>query len=220
LWAQLGLRTAVTNPCADEEQISSIRVMPDAPYIPYTAKRLKWHTDGYYNAGAQTICAFAMHCVTPAEQGGENQYFDPEILYILLRDENPTYVTALMRPDTFTVAPNPDEPGLARARNGAVLSIRQSDGALVMRYSERRRYLSWREDATTTAARQFIEEALQQRKEYRITYRLKAGEGVICNNVVHNRSGFSADARPARLLYRARYRERIADSGPTQLLSA
>jgi alpha-ketoglutarate-dependent taurine dioxygenase len=38
--------------------------------------------------------------------------------------------------------------------------------------------------------------------------KLQAGQGLICNNVLHTRSGFT-DGEHARLLYRARYYDRI-----------
>jgi len=36
--------------------------------------------------------------------------------------------------------------------------------------------------------------------------------GLLCNNVLHDRAGFSDDAGHPRLLYRARYYDRIAGS--------
>ena len=217
LCLQLGLRTPVTNPCADADAISSIRVVPDTRYIPYTENRMKWHTDGYYNDAAGAVRAFAMHCVYPADKGGENQFFDPEILYILLRDENPDYVTALMRPGTLTVPQNAEEKNLADTRpwrSTPVLRLCVEDGDLMMHYTQRSRHAIWRDDPLTTKARHFIQEVLDSPGEYHIRYRLDRDEGVICNNVIHNRSGFGGSPRSSqRLLYRARYRERIVGTG-------
>ena len=39
---------------------------------------------------------------------------------------------------------------------------------------------------------------------------LSAGEGLICNNVLHNRSQFEENPEAPRLLYRLRYYNRIA----------
>jgi hypothetical protein len=36
--------------------------------------------------------------------------------------------------------------------------------------------------------------------------------GLLCNNVLHDRAAFDDDAAAPRLLYRARYHERIASS--------
>ncbi len=38
---------------------------------------------------------------------------------------------------------------------------------------------------------------------------LKAGQGIICNNVLHNRSGFTDSETQKRLMYRARYFEAV-----------
>ena len=41
--------------------------------------------------------------------------------------------------------------------------------------------------------------------------RLEPGMGLLCNNVLHDRSAFTDDpTHPPRLLYRARYYDRIA----------
>ena len=221
LCLQFGLQTPATNPCADADAISSIRVVPNARYIPYTENGLKWHTDGYYNDAADTVRAFAMHCVRPADQGGENQFFDPEILYIFLRDENPDYITALMHPETLTVPQNSEEKNLADTRSRRstpVLTVSITDGDLVMHYTQRSRHATWRDDPLTIKARRFIREVLDSPGEYHIRYRLGRGEGVICNNVIHNRSGFGGSKQPSqRLLYRTRYRERIAGTGHATL---
>ena len=44
------------------------------------------------------------------------------------------------------------------------------------------------------------------------SYRLRPGEGILSNNSLHNRTGFRDDPQTGhvRLLYRARYYERIA----------
>jgi len=45
---------------------------------------------------------------------------------------------------------------------------------------------------------------------------LRAGQGIICNNVLHSRSAFTdaADSGQVRLLYRARYHDRIRGTAP------
>ncbi len=221
LCRQLGLRTLITNPCADTDAISSIRMVPGARYIPYTGNCLKWHTDGYYNDTTGTVRAFAMHCVRPADKGGENQFFDPEILYILLRDENPDYVTALMHPETLTVPQNSEEKNPADIRprrSTSALTVDGMDGDLVMHYTQRNRHAIWRDDPVTARARRFIREVLDSPGEYHVRYRLDRNEGVVCNNAIHNRSGFGDSPRPSRrLLYRARYRERVAGTGHATL---
>ena len=148
-WHQLGIRTIVTNPCADQQGISSIQIEPEARYIPYTAKPLGWHTDGYYNTKENTIRAFAMHCISPATKGGSNAYFDPEILYILLRDENPDYITALAHPEAMVIPQNTLEEHQPRATTVTpVLTTEQNK--LLIRYTERVHNITWRDDEELT----------------------------------------------------------------------
>jgi hypothetical protein len=39
---------------------------------------------------------------------------------------------------------------------------------------------------------------------------MEAGMGLLCNNVLHDRSAFTDDPHHPRLLYRARYLERVS----------
>ncbi|HED33929.1 MAG TPA: taurine catabolism dioxygenase TauD, partial [Gammaproteobacteria bacterium] len=91
----LGLSRLDGNLCSDEDNISSIKVSDSGRqggYIPYTDKKLSWHTDGYYNEPSRTIRAMVLHCVRPAQSGGENLLLDHEMAYIQLRDENPRFI--------------------------------------------------------------------------------------------------------------------------------
>ena len=146
LGARLGLARLHANPLADEDGISSLEVAPEKSalgYIPYSNRRLLWHTDGYYNAPEQRIRAFILHCVRPAATGGENRLLDPEIAYILLRDADPEYVKALSAPDAMTIPANDEEGAELRpAQTGPVFS--RDDGALHMRYTARTRSIEWR----------------------------------------------------------------------------
>ena len=57
----------------------------------------------------------------------------------------------------------------------------------------------------------FLEKLLTPPVSFAFRVCLGPGEGIVCNNVLHNREGFSDDADTSRqrLLWRARYRERI-----------
>ena len=67
--------------------------------------------------------------------------------------------------------------------------------------------------ASTQAAVEFLLSLFQQDSPYIFRHRLEAGEGVISNNALHCRTGFShEDGEASRLLYRARYFDRVADS--------
>jgi hypothetical protein len=78
-----------------------------------------------------------------------------------------------------------------------------------MRYSARKRNIQWRDDDITRAARDFLSEILADENGPVFHYRLQPGEGLISNNVLHNRTEFNDGAGQKRLLYRARFFDRI-----------
>ncbi|HSC95538.1 MAG TPA: TauD/TfdA family dioxygenase [Burkholderiales bacterium] len=213
LGARLGLERLQANPLADEDGITSLEVTPEKSargYIPYSNRRLLWHTDGYYNAPGERIRAFILHCVRPAAAGGENRVLDPEIAYILLRDADPRYVEALSAPDAMTIPANEEDAAAPRpAQTGPVFA--SDGGALHMRYTARTRSIEWRADEATQAAVRFLKEILDSDSPYVFTLRLGGGQGLVCNNVLHDRSAFTDDPAPVpgRLVYRARYSDRI-----------
>jgi alpha-ketoglutarate-dependent taurine dioxygenase len=210
------LRRLDSNMLADDDGITSLQVVPGKSqrgYIPYSDKRLLWHTDGYYNSADNRIRTFVLHCVSPAAQGGENSLLDHEIAYILMRDANPDYVRALMAPDAMTIPANTEAGVETRAAvTGPVFSVDPVGGNLHMRYTARTRSIEWKQDAATRAAVQFLETLLAGVSPYMFRHTMAAGQGLMCNNVLHNRTAFTDDADRgiARLVYRARYYDRIA----------
>ena len=109
LGRQFGLARLDRNLRADEDSITSLKVVSGsggAYYIPYTNRPLNWHTDGYYNTPGEQVRGVVLHCVSDAAEGGENVYLDHEIAYLLLRDEHPDYLAALMQPDAMTIPAN------------------------------------------------------------------------------------------------------------------
>ena len=215
LGERVGLARLVANPLADDDGISSLRVVPGKSargYIPYSNQRLLWHTDGYYNAPAQRIRAFILHCVQPATAGGDNCLLDHEIAYILLRDADPGYVRALSAPAAMTIPANAEDGAETRsAQTGPVFSADAADGSLHMRYTSRTRSIEWRSDKATRAAVQLLKQILAGDSPYVFRHRLAGGQGIVCNNVLHSRSAFSDDSKSglSRLVYRARYADRV-----------
>ncbi len=211
---QLGLRTLDANLCADEDRISTLQVDTagvHGDYIPYTNRALNWHTDGYYNPLPQRIRAFILHCVQPAASGGANKLLDPELVYIALRDTNPEALVALMQPQTMTIPANPvPGAGIRGPRSGPVFSVDPATGALHMRYTARTRSVEWRTDAITQRARRLLTEILNDSHPYQHSWRLEAGQGMVCNNILHTRDRFVDQPARRRLLYRARFQDRIA----------
>ncbi|MFW2372283.1 MAG: TauD/TfdA family dioxygenase [Gammaproteobacteria bacterium] len=214
LGAQFGLNRINRNWLADEDAITSLTVNPagDHPqYIPYTNRAIKWHTDGYYNKPDEQIHGLLLHCVQPASEGGENQLIDHEIAYILLRDENPEYIRQLMKPDAMTIPPRQDAEGKEKrlAVTGPVFSVAGKSGDLHMRYTARTRSILWQQDAALLTAVAALEALLEADLPWKYKGLLEAGMGLVSNNVLHDRSGFKDNNNSSRLLYRARYFDRI-----------
>ncbi|HEY5604166.1 MAG TPA: TauD/TfdA family dioxygenase, partial [Gammaproteobacteria bacterium] len=93
--ASFGLHQLDKNLYADDGGISALQVSAEQrqfEYIPYSDKAIKWHSDGYYNQPEYKIRAMVLHCAQPAQTGGDNTLLDHEIVYLLMRDENPEYV--------------------------------------------------------------------------------------------------------------------------------
>ena len=211
---QLGLLRLDGNWLADEDGISQIEVAAPvgdrAAFIPYTNRPIKWHTDGYYRPQSRHIRAMVLHCVRCANTGGENALMDHEMAYIAVREANPDWVHALMEPDAMTIPERLDEDGVARAeQTGPVFSIDPHSGELHMRYTARTRSVQWKDDALTRAAAAFLARLLERDGPHMFRVTLEPGMGLVCNNVLHDRSGFVDDPLQPRLLYRARYLERL-----------
>lgn len=218
LGKQLGLTRLDPNLLADDDGITSLQVVHGKQlrgYIPYSDKRLLWHTDGYYNKPEQQIRAFVLHCVTSADEGGENALLDPEIAYLYMRDENPDFVEALMHPQAMTIPANIEDQQQDRAaQTGPVFSVEKASGCLHMRYTARTRSIIWRDDATTRKAVAWLDKFMNDPENaYVFRHKLSPGQGLLCNNVLHSRTGFNEDSNSKRLLYRARYYDRINDTG-------
>jgi hypothetical protein len=212
LGTQLGLSRLDHNPGADEDAITALTVQSDAlhaGYIPYTDRPLAWHTDGYYNDSQHQIRGMLLHCVRPAASGGENALLDHEILYILLRDRDPAHIRGLMHPQAMTIPANVVDGRVLRPeQTGPVFSV-QPDGRLHMRYTDRKRNILWRDHPETSDAVAALKEILHGDTPYRLQGRLEPGWGLVNNNVLHSRTRFEDGERP-RLVYRARYYDRIA----------
>jgi alpha-ketoglutarate-dependent taurine dioxygenase len=214
LGSQLGLENLDANMCADEDGITALQVMETGhphDYIPYSDRQIHWHTDGYYNTLNQQIQGLLLHCVRPAPEGGENKLLDHEIAYIRLRDENPNYIKALMQDDVMTIPPNVENgQELRPARTGAVFSVR--NGKLHMRYTERKYNILWKDDPDVKAALECLRDFIHSDSVYIFRHKLSENQGLICNNVLHDRSAFTDSETQKRLLYRLRFFDRILET--------
>jgi Taurine catabolism dioxygenase TauD, TfdA family len=218
---------------SDEDDITTLTVAENGErkgeFIPYTDRPIRWHTDGYYNPSGRWILGMLLHCASPAAEGGVNGLLDHEILYLLLRDENPQHVRALMQDDAMSIPPRYEETALtptqgergqtlvpnrfiARdAETGPVFSTLPG-GQLHMRYTARTRSIAWKQDDATLGAVAAIERLLAQDLPWIFRHRMEAGMGLICNNVLHDRTGFVDTPEQKRVMFRARFYDRISDT--------
>lgn len=216
LGAAFGLRAVEDHRSAEADGIVAIEAVADDGggrfgYIPYTTRPISWHTDGYYNyhGPENAVLAMVLHCVRDAADGGISGLIDHDIVYIRLRDRDPAFIAALMHPEAMTIPEGEEAGGRPRPDNaGPVFFVEPAKGALVMRYTARKRYISWRDDITTRRAMAALEEVLET-DPLIVRYKLLPGEGLICNNVLHNRTAFADGEGAGRLLYRVRYHDRI-----------
>jgi hypothetical protein len=214
LGRQLGLHGLDRNWLADDDGLTSLTVVEGGTrrqYIPYSDRPIKWHTDGYYNAPDRQIHGLLLHCEQRAAQGGENALMDHEIAYILLREADPEHIRALMKDDAMTIPARMEGDETAREdRSGPVFSVDPLTGNLHMRYTVRTHHVQWKNDPATRAAVACLTQILEGDSPYIYRGLLESGMGLISNNVLHDRTAFKDDQTHRRLLYRARYYDRIA----------
>jgi hypothetical protein len=214
-----GLSAIEDHRSAEADGIVRIEVVRDGGrfgYIPYTDRAINWHTDGYYNFHGPNRCVQSMllHCVRSAAEGGVNRLLDHEIAYIRLRDASIRFVEALMHPQAMAIPASFEQGGRIRPENvGPVFFVNPGSGALGMRFTARKRNIIWRDDAVTREAVAYLEHLLES-DPLVVASRPGPGEGVICNNVLHDRTGFAEASAPGegRLLYRVRYHGRIGET--------
>ncbi|MBL4615263.1 MAG: TauD/TfdA family dioxygenase [Magnetovibrio sp.] len=214
LASQLGALDMNHNWLSDDDGLTSLTVVDEGArhnYIPYTDRAIKWHTDGYYNTANQQIQSLNLHCVSPAATGGENRLTDHEMAYMLMRQENPEFIKAFMAPDAMTIPARIDEAGTVarREEKGPVFSVCPNTGNLHMRHTIRERNVIWKDNAITRQAEAFLENLLESDCAYIYQGRLEPGMGLVSTNVLHDRAAFADDETHTRLIYRARYFDRL-----------
>jgi len=209
--SRFGLKRLDHHLCVNADGVSELSVATEgvrSDYVPYSNRSLSWHTDGYYNEASGQVRSIVLHCAETAAAGGENELLDTDIAYILLRDRDPRFITAFEHPECLTIPANRGKQGEIRpAVSGPVFSYQA--GAIHMRFSARKKNIQWRDDAVTRDARECLADILADRNGPVLRYRLQPGEGLISNNVLHNRTAFEDGPGNKRLLYRARFFDHI-----------
>ena len=204
----MGLQRRDVTLGADRRGIASVRVARDTrgpEMIPFTSRALNWHTDGYYNAPGLAVRAVVMHCAAPAASGGDNTLLDPDLVYASLIERDPALVEALAHPRAMTIPAHEVDGTLLRpARTGPVFRLLGDPPRLHTRYTMRTRSIRWRSTSATARAVSSLEATIASLSTHYVQVRFEAGEGVICNNVLHRRSAFIDDECSRRTLLRIR----------------
>lgn len=214
---RLGLAGTEDHRSAGDSGVVALQTCSDEGkrgYIPYTSKAMNWHTDGYYNAPDRRVTAFVLHCYQQALAGGENQLMDPEVAYLRLRDVDPDFVRALMHPEAMTIPENREPDGSIRPDSvGPVFFPDPATGRLQMRYTARTRSIHWRDDPATIEAADWLRGWLAAGDPLMLQVRLQPGQGILNNNVLHNRTRFEDGPAEggSRIILRARFHVRVAE---------
>ena len=181
-------------------------------FIPYTDRAIGWHTDGYYNAPEARIRAFSLFCVSPAQSGGENQWIDQQIVYLLLREENPDITKALTHAQAMCI-PEHEVDGQIRRKTsvGPIFFTDEFTSQLYMRYTQRKINISFYESVEIQQAVAILDQFLASHTPYHFSHTMQANEGLVCNNILHKRSSFIDQKPSPRLMLRGRYFNRVKD---------
>jgi hypothetical protein len=179
-------------------------------FIPYTDKNIGWHTDGYYNAIDARIRAFSLFCVNPATQGGANEWIDPQMIYLLLREDNPDVAKALTHSKAMSI-PEHEVDGVVRREKstGPIFFVDELSGSLYMRYTQRKKNINFLDSTEIKQAVEHLDALLSTKTDYHFQHLMQSGQGLLCNNILHKRNSFTDDINNPRLLLRGRYFNRI-----------
>ena len=131
-----------------------------------------------------------------------NKYMDHEIAYILY-NEMYKNIADLMDPKTYTIPKN--KLNNREEINNPIFSFHQ--GRLHMKFSMRERNILWNNKISKVVNN--LKKIIETSREFHITHRLLAGQGVITNNVIHMRTAFTNSENKNRLLYRLRSKKRV-----------
>jgi len=208
----LNLNNSISNLFSDSNNISDIKDHKDTnnnqmgEYIPYTNKPLNWHTDGYYYPLNNSVKSFLLHCVNPAHRGGENLLLDHEILYILIRDHNPSYIKILMENNIMGIPRNKNNAESTNI-NGPVFFI-DDEYSLNMRFTSRQQNIVWKKSDIIDKIKKFIFNFVESDTKYITKILLKKNQGYIANNILHKREKFF-DNKNKRLLKRIRFSKKL-----------
>jgi len=212
--AQLGLVDFDQHLCVEDDGlvvIEDTNTPKKVGYVPYSNKALNWHTDGYYNPMNALVGAFSLYCIESSSKGGNNHWIDPEMLYIHFRERNPDIICALSQPAALTIPERREDDKIVReASIGPVFFIDKASQKPKMRFTQRKRNIHWLDSGEISDALCALNDFLDSDTEIHHMYKLAAGEGLVCNNVLHNRSAFIDSNQQKRKLLRGRYKNSVS----------
>lgn len=204
--SQIGLGNYEIDSKSDDDGLTEIKIhskhQSNTEYIPYTNKKLNWHTDGYYNNNENLILSWILFCRTQSESGGMNKYMDHEIAYILF-NEAYNNISDLMLHNTYTIPENTLTQ--RKAVDSPIFSF--INGKLHMKFTMREKNILWNDKSQKAASN--LKNIINNSDEYHITHKFTEGQGVITNNVIHMRTPFTNLEKKNRLLYRLRSKKRM-----------
>ena len=216
LGARLGLARLHANPLADEDGISSLEAAPEKSargYIPYSNQRLLLaYRRLLQRPGAPHPRVHPALRATRRHGRRKPPARSRDRLHPAARRRPRTTCRALMAPDAMTIpanaatamdrAPGADRPGVLHRCRRAAHALHRAHA--------QHRMAAGRHDARRGA---LPEPDPRRGLALRLRAAPAAGQGLVCNNVLHNRSAFTDDPAPGlgRLVYRARYSDRIAE---------
>ena len=128
------------------------------------------------------------------------------MLYILLRQQNPEAANLLTRTDAMTIPAHSENGKILRPKS--VGAIFMSDhNQLYLRYTQRKKYVQFADEVIAAVA--LLDDILAKGSAYHFQHLMAKNQGIICNNIIHKRSGFVDDKDNPRLLLRGRYFVRV-----------
>lgn len=210
--SQLGLIDYDKHLCVEEDGLAVIENTKQEKgiYMAYSNKTLNWHTDGYYNQMQDAINAFTLYCINPAIQGGVNEWIDPEMLYIKLRDLNPDFIKSLSINSALTIPQRKVANKIIRKEaSGPIFFIDNISKKPKIRFTQRKKNIKLAKSKDFLLAINKLNDILANKCELHHKYKLKSGEGLVCNNVLHTRSSFKDFFLRKRKLIRGRYKNTI-----------
>jgi hypothetical protein len=113
-----------------------------------------------------------------------------------------------VHPEAMTIPDNIESGKVIRAEQTGPVFMVKGNGRLHMRFSARKRNIVWRDTEDTLKAVEMINQFMADAANV-FTVALKAGQGIVCNNVLHNRTAFTDTEGSGRLMYRARYYDAV-----------